>query len=357
MTALVPDETRTIGGFRWSTIRECARQAVYQAQGAPERDRTRQEEGWLWRGKQLGRDFAIILAAAEKRKRKPYRIYVASGYRTEWPNRWRTPRRDQAAFIVEQPVRWPLGIMHPDIIVVETDTILEVLSSTHASDAMVASKMLQLVGQMEHSGAHGGAVVVVDPSNPLDYDLHPIARTSPVYADLAAEMRDRIAQVQAWAAAGTMPARVCAKPSDARSHFCRLADHCFHGWEPPDPDVLLASDEAVAAASRLYRAKQDEQAAKRRYDEVVAARREAEQRFEAFLPDNGAAGRVRAGILEVNRIVVSDRETFKLAKARTAGIWTGQDEERFRDYLSLGGGHVRYTIDRLSDEPLMGEAA
>jgi len=348
-------EQPTVPQFRWSSVRECPRKAIYEATGAPHRERTLQEERWLYRGKAIGREFAVFLAAQERAKgKRPWRIFVASGVVGEWPRRYLTSDRSKEAFIVEEAVPWPLGVLHPDIRVVETNTIVEVLSSAHASDVYIRSKMLQLVGQIEYVGADGGAVVVVDPSSMAD-EIFPIAKSSSTYQELVEEMRARVAAVQSWAETGAIPSRVCQKPGDARSHFCLHGEHCFQGWKPPDPDAVLTSPDAIAAAGELYRAKQAERAAKETYDAAVAGRKTAEQRLEPSLELaqlGGAAKKIRVGSVEVNRIEVADRETFALKKARDAGAWTDAHDELFGQFLTMSGGHVRYQVDRVGDQPL-----
>lgn len=338
--------------LRWSSVRNCARKAVYEATGAPARERSRQEEGYLWRGRQLGRDFVIVLASEEKRKGKPWRIFVASGDPDEWPAAWTTRNRDEAAFIAEEAVEWELGVMHPDVIVVETSTVVEVLSSAHASDEMVKSKMLQLVGQIEHTGAKGGAVVVVNPSNPLEYEIFPIARSSDTYGELVDEMRKRIAAVQHWSETGEIPDRVCSKPSEARGHFCQHAEHCFTGWTPPDPDEVLTSEEAIAAATATYLAKKDERELKVSYDAAVSTRKELEARLSDVVELaqlGGAPKKLQIGPIEINRIEVKDHAEVALKKARDAGAWTKEHDELFAPFLGMKGGHVRFNIDRVGD--------
>ena len=351
MTVLLaePDEEIVYGNLRWSSVRDCPRKAIYESQGAPARERTRQEEGYLWRGRQLGRDFAIILAAEERRKGNPYRIKVASGIVGDWPRRWVTPSIDEAAFLVEEPVPWPLGILHPDIRVLATDTIVEVLSSATASEQMTRSKTLQLVGQMEFTGATAGAVVVVNPSQPLDYDILPLARSSATYGQLVDEMHARIEQVREWRRTLELPARVCAKPSEARGHFCLYAEHCFTGWEPPDPDVILQDPAAQERALLLYEAKRGERAAKEGYDRAVALRREYEQEIHDLTAEWDGARTFRIGPVEITRVVVSPRETFSLKKARDAGLWTHAHDELFGSFLSVGGGYTRLSVDRARD--------
>ena len=40
------------------------------------------------------------------------------------------------------------------------------------------------------------------------------------------------------------------------------------------------------------------------------------------------------------------------AKARTAGVWTAMHDELFHPFISLGGGHSRFSFDRIEDEAL-----
>jgi hypothetical protein len=349
-------EQQTTPMLRWSSVRDCPRKAVYEATGAPARERTLNEERTLYRGKSVGREFAIFLAARERAKGKqPWRIFVASGVIGEWPRRYLTSDRAKAAFIVEEAVPWPLGILHPDIRVVETNTIVEVLSSAHASETYVHSKMLQLVGQIEYTGANGGAVVVVDPTN-LSDEIFPLAKTSKLYGELLEEMRDRVAQVQAWADTSAVPDRVCGRPNDAHGHFCLHAEHCFQGWTPPPPDLVLSTEDAIRTATDVYQAKQAELALKKTYDTAVAERKEKEQRLAQIVElaqDGGAPKKVRVGAIEVNRIAVSDHEDFSLKKARAAGMWTDAHDELFAQFLEWKGGHVRWGIDRVGDQPLV----
>jgi hypothetical protein len=351
MTVILPDVERSSAtGFRWSSVRSCARKSVYERIGAPKRERSRTEQGYLWRGKQLGRDFAIILASDERKKGRPYRIKVASGLVGDWPRRWVTSDIEKAGFVVEEAIRWPLGVLHPDIRIVATNTIVEVLSSTHG-EQQVAAKMLQLVGQMHYANVDAGAVVVVNPSNPLDYDIHPIARTSRTYAELVEEVELRVAAILEWRDGGPLPERVCAQPNEARKHFCLHAEHCFAGWEPPDPEVVLDTNEAHLAAAELYVAKREEHAVKLGYDAAVARRRQAEQDVAELFEDAGDPANARIGTIDIRRIVVADRETFSLAKARTAGAWSPLDDETFAPFLKRGGGHTRWMVDRADGVP------
>jgi hypothetical protein len=282
-------EQQTTPMLRWSSVRDCPRKAVYEATGAPARERTLNEERTLYRGKSVGREFAIFLAARERAKGKqPWRIFVASGVIGEWPRRYLTSDRAKAAFIVEEAVPWPLGILHPDIRVVETNTIVEVLSSAHASEDVRHSKMLQLVGQIEYTGANGGAVVVVDPTN-LSDEIFPLAKTSKLYGELLEEMRDRVAQVQAWADTGAVPDRVCRSRPNARTATSASTPSTASrlGAAPPTSSVDPTS--AVAAAD-VYQAKQAELARK---ENVRRRRRASAKRRSSGSPTSSRRPRGR----------------------------------------------------------------
>ena len=145
--------------LRWSSVRACPRKAVYEATGAPARERTDREERILFRGKSIGRDYASFLTA----------------------------RYGADAIEAERKVVWPLGIGHIDIYLKQTKTAIEVLSSAHATDAMIHSKLLQVVGYMEHDPeVDNGMLVVLNPSDFFE-DRYPVNKDTDAYRELAAE--------------------------------------------------------------------------------------------------------------------------------------------------------------------------
>lgn len=233
--------------LRWSAVRDCPRKAIYEATGAPSRERTDREHRILFRGRRIGRDYAEILSLKHN-ARDDHRKFIRNRNRSE-----ETGGGYYGAGKVwcEKKIVWPLGVGHADIWLPETGTLVEVLSSAHASPQNVHSKKLQLVGYMEHDPeARNGVLVVLDP-NDLSETRHLVSRHDEQYAGLVAEMRARIEQVQQWDSTGEPPARVCEKPSDARSHFCVYAEHCFDGWEAPEsPKVETQS--VVSLARQLY---------------------------------------------------------------------------------------------------------
>lgn len=306
--------------LRWSSVRDCPRKAVYEAAPTPRRERTDREERILWRGKSLGREYVTFL-----RQR-----YGA----------------DQV--LTELAIQWPLGVGHMDIYLRPTRTAIEVLSSAHATDQMVHSKMLQLVGYIEHADpawlpVDAGALVVLNPSD-FEPEVFPLARTSRTYLELVDEMRERVAQVQAWAGHGTLPARVCGKPTDAIGHFCLYAEHCFDGWEKP---VLPLVEDPTARelVTDLYQVKRRERETKQNLAIVETERKELEQRLDDLVP----VGKHAVGSLEVTRTHVERGPSFDWKKAEAAGAF---DPDAFAAFFKPGASYDTWKVDRVSDGPL-----
>lgn len=298
---------------RWSSARTCARKAVYEATGAPARETTDRERRIMFRGRRLGRDYADMLAA----------------------------EHGENAIVREKQVVWPLGIGHQDVFVKETGTVVEVLSSAHASDAMIDSKLLQLVGYVEHDPeARNGMLVILDPSDYSEERFF-VAKDTARYAELVGLMLERIGQVQAGLA-GDLSARECRKPSEAVGRFCRHAEHCFEGWEPPEAPPV-DEPEVRELAVLLYQAKRAEREAIRAKAEIETRRREVEQRLADLLEP----GEWQVGPLRVKRLTVRPHESFDLRKARLAGVPIPDE------FVKLVGGYERWTCERTGDEPLL----
>lgn len=275
--------------LRWSAVKDCPRKAVYDATGAPARERSDREERILYRGRSLGRDYGDFLAA-----------------------------RDGAENILrEVKVEWELGVGHIDLVHVPTQTAIEVLSSAFAGDAQIQSKLLQLVGYMEHyPAAKAGLLVVLNPSD-FSEERFPVARGTDAYQALVDEMRNRIHEVERWRDESVLPERVCRKPADAIGHFCLHADHCFTGWEAPDPDAELAGERAIAAASRASALKAAENEAGEIYKLAKEARQAAEHALDDLIP---VGGRYAVGPYTVVRTDVVKRPTLDFRKAELAGV-------------------------------------
>jgi hypothetical protein len=303
--------------LRWSSVRACPRKAVYEATGSPARERTDREERILFRGKSIGRDYASFLAA----------------------------KHGADAIQAERKVQWPLGIGHIDVYLKQTKTAIEVLSSAHASDDMVQSKLLQLTGYIEHDPyVENGVLVVLNPSDFWE-ERYIVNTETEAYAELVAEMHARIDKVLAWRDTGEIPARVCGKPSDAWGHFCLHAEHCFEGWTKPE--IVPNEDPLVHELSiNLYRAKQDEHAAKER----VTEHEEKRKAIQAQLAEHLEEGEHEIGSLTIKRTVVNRKPTLDLKKALLAGAVT---PDALEPYMKDGATYSTWYVDRHGDAPLV----
>jgi hypothetical protein len=294
--------------LRWSSVRDCPRKAIYEATNAPHRDRTLKEERQLARGRSVGHEYLVAIAHESKRL-----VHVATGpdFMLPYPH-LRAETEDDAEILAELPVRWELGVGHADAYIRETDTVIEVLSSQSPTAEMIHSKLLQGAGYARALDATSVCLAIVDPAT-LDDDRVIVTQSSDRWAELMAEVDERIAQVLAWRDRDELPARVCSKPGDSFGHFCQYAGHCFEGWEPKFAEELQ-SEEAQQLAIRLAHVK-----AKRRELSSSDKTLEAEQKLiqadlEGFVP----GGEWQVGGYLVKR---SDRtrSSFKLTLAEQDG--------------------------------------
>ncbi|HSX23182.1 MAG TPA: hypothetical protein VLE97_10465, partial [Gaiellaceae bacterium] len=186
-------------------------------------------------------------------------------------------------------------------------------------DEMRRSKLLQAVGYTEHHpGAENCALVVIDPSD-FTQERIVLVKHSRLYQELLAEMEDRIVQLAKWADEGTMPPRVCSKPSEARGHFCMHAAHCFEGWAEPPLEQIAADENLVDAVTEFDIVKRaraelarDDKALERRQKEVQALIEDAE------LP---VGVKVQVGPFAVTRTFVQRKPVFQTEKAEAAGLF------------------------------------
>lgn len=294
----------------------------------------------MFRGKSIGRDWLVMYASTHELK-----VYVDSGPDYWLPPELRASSLLEAGIVAEVQIPWTYGVGHADAFIVETGTIVEVLSSAHVSEEMRHSKILQCVLYMEHyEAAKAGALIVVSPTD-LEEEVFPIAKTSASYGELVAEMRARIEQVQTWSEKGTLPDRVCRKPADARSHFCRYDEPCFADWVAPEPDAILTGMVAEHIATRYYRAKQEETLRRRDLATAESARKEVEQELD----EQGVPlGKTAVGPFEVIRTHIDRKPTVDLRKAELAGYPVDSLEE----FMKPGASYDTFRISRVSDAPL-----
>ncbi len=305
--------------LRASSVRDCPRKAAYEATVEPDRDWSDREGRILYRGRSLGRDYADWLAA----------------------------KYGDDAIEREVKVEWELGVGHIDVFLKPTATALEILSSAHATDKMVTSKLVQLVLYMEHyPAAENGCLIVLNPSD-FTEERFPVARDTDAYRTLAEEVHERIARLREWKAGGPLPDRVCRKPSEALGHFCRFADTCFAGWEAPVPAAVTDDPELVHRATLLHVAK----AAERAVRDELAEREKERKRLELDLVEqptleDGLATLkegVQVGPFLVKRTHVQRGPSLDLKKAELAGVL---NVETLAEYMKAGAEYWTTSIER-----------
>lgn len=290
--------------LRWSSVRDCARKAVYEATDAPARERTLREDRQLYRGRSVGHDWIISVATE-----KMWKVWIDSG-----PTHWLPPDllaadEDSADVIAELRVQWELGIGHADLYIRETDTVIEVLSSQNPTGNMIRSKLIQARGYARTIDASNIALIIVDPST-LDEERVIVTSKSAQWEDLGAECDDRIAQALAWRDTGNLPGRVCAHPGEAWGHFCVFAAHCFDGYQAPALEAIDTED-ARTLAARLAHVK-----AKRREIGVTDKLLETEQKdIQSELLEHVPAGEWQVGAYRVKHSERAGRRSFDFDRA------------------------------------------
>jgi hypothetical protein len=136
------------------------------------RDLSEHDRRILFRGKEIGRVYATMLAAGAQNSGGRWRIFVGSGPVDAWPARYLTDDPQDARFIAEQRVPWAHGIGHCDLLDLETNVVLEVLSSASPTADMCLSKLVQAVLYAEHLPATVGVCLrVVNPSDFSDEQI------------------------------------------------------------------------------------------------------------------------------------------------------------------------------------------
>lgn len=310
---------RELTGLRLSETARCLRQAAYRGLGAPEDEPPADVQLYFRRGHFFGR-----LRAAE----------YADEYGAD-------------AIQVEREIPWPGGTGHADIYVIPTRTLVEVVSTVAPTPLMLGHKIEQVKRYLHYDPEAEHAVVEhINPSRLAPVDAFPVRLTDDDRERIDAETAALLIAV-AVDNASELP-RVCSKPGDARQQLCPFADTCFAGWQ--QPEVELDSPEArqlAAEGLQLARARREAQAEAKETDE--AWRDWQARAVEAGVPE----GVSRIGPVVVKRTLVAGRETFRRQVAEKAGIWTTADSERFRDFLSIGQPHERWTVEQDGDGPVV----
>lgn len=311
---------RLAGRTRWSMAVRCPRMAALALLGAEPEPLTPREEGRFQRGKDAQTFYGRKLVA----------------------------KYGEENVVHEAPVAWPseapIGELHTDFIIKPERMAIETKSS-ESVDSLFESAVTQVAGAVHWSpDADTGAVVFLD----RDYqetDMFPVVLND----ELVEKVEDIAAQVVQAGKTGELPERICSKPSDGRGHLCPLIDTCFKGWEPPQIPEADNVEVIAPLATAAFLAKEKYDAAKKVADLAEAEWKEAR---DLLVEEGCPEGESLVPGLVVKRTVVADRQTFSMAKARTAGLWTSMHDELFHPFISLGGGHSRFSFSRVEGESL-----
>lgn len=311
---------RLRGRVRWSLAARCPRAAAHGLLGHEPAEPTDYQQRVWKRGKMLGE-------------------YMAERFEDRYG-------RDNV--IREKSVAWPrglpLGELHTDVVVVSERLAVEVKSS-HSPDSLISSALKQLAGEIHYDDdVDHGALALIDPID-LGEQILPFV-LSP---EAAAEVEEIAEMVASAGRTGILPDCVCATPGACRGSWCPYTDVAWEGWEPPAAETLdgAAAELATGAwqALRLKRAyKQASEAADKTFKEITAQ-----------LLDLGVTpGReYLSGPLRLLASPVKGRKTFSLSRAEKLNLWTDADDSRFHDLITVGEGHVRWTIQKEGEAPLV----
>lgn len=306
---------RLRGRVRWSMGVRCPRMAAYGLAGAEPEPTTPRQEGRFARGRYANDYFVRQMRA------KHGETNVIPEMAVPWP----------------APPALPIGELHVDCALISERLAIEV-KNTIWIDSLFDSAVLQVAGAVHYSDKFDAGLVVF-----LDHDLQ-VTHEFPVF--LNDELIEKVESIAAAVLAsaqpgGPMPDRICEKPSDGIGHFCPFIAHCFgEDWEPEPARVEAERSEL---ASRGWIIQRDLRAANGNVEELQkqwdAWKEEA---LELGLP----LGETMAGPIRMKHSEVKGAETFSLKKARTAGVWTALDDERFGPFVSIGKPSHRYDLKK-----------
>lgn len=320
---------------RWSAAVKCPRQAAYGLLGIPpEEERLRDDVAHLMR---------LDLDGLRRRGRRLGAVR-AHAYIDQY---------GEDNVELEREVAWPAGILHEDIFVRPEALAVEVKSVTPASiDTIFDAAVLQVAGAVHFDDeAEHGMVEFVSPLDESVYECVPVTLNDDLIARVEAVAH---AVAQAGMTKGAeLPERVCQRPGDSAGRLCPFAGHCFDGWAEQHPPIILDDPEVVALCQSLHTLKSEYKT----HSAEAKLRSEGYAEVQARLAELGVEPGVdyEIGPFRLRRIVTAEGESFSLAKARSAGAWTGAHDEHFSAFLKPRAGSERWTIDRVSDEIVAGD--
>lgn len=311
-------DTRLRGRTRWSMAARCPRQAALGLLGADPEEPTDRQRGLMRRGRDAQR------------------------YELE------RVHQDHPDAVAEKAVPWPAppalpaGELHVDIFI-PSEARAEEVKCSSVPDSMFESAMTQLAGEVYFDPeAEYGALKFI---SPIDYSY--VAIYPLVINDEWVEIVEGIAeQVVDAGKTGTLPSRTCRTPGEGVGKLCPFISQCFDGWEPPETVEL--GDEHAPLLLAAHQARRD-------YDAAGANSREAEAAWKAATAALAEAGvpvgeSVGAGF-RVRRTHVAGSERLAWSKARKSGVVSEATVELLSPFVSVGGGHDRWTIEKVGPAP------
>lgn len=301
---------------RWSQAVLCPRQAAYGLRGQPlDEEPDEITKGYFLRGKQIG-------------------SYMGERF---------ISRYGLHDIVLEHPFAWPAGIGHGDVLVRSEKLAVEVKSK--ADPRPLDSHILQLAGQVHWTPeAERGALIVVDPSNLSERTI-----PMPVVPDSLVERIEGIAGEVAAAAdpAASLPARVCARPSQARGHMCPFAETCFADWDAPDPidlqgEVASLANRLVELDATIKRSKDDQKDWESERDQLRAQLRLTLEPEREYSLDGQQLIRITP---------IAGRVSYDVPLAIEMGVLDPAEVDPFR---KVGKGYERWTVKAVGepDEPV-----
>ncbi len=303
---------RLRGATRWSMAARCPRMAAYGLLGVEPEPPTAREQGRFARGRDAGHYFARQMKAKHGEEN------IIEEAAIPWP----------------PPPELPIGELHIDVVVKPEKLGIEA-KNTKWVDSMFDAAVTQIAG-----GVHFSPDLEVGQVVFLDHEYQ-VTDTFPVFLteEIVEKVESIAAQVIEAGKTGKLPERVCEKPSDARSHLCPFAEHCFAGYEAPlpadRPDLSELASEGWLIQRDLRAGKASISDLQARWDELKEKLMEAE-----------ILGETVAGGIRIKRTDRRPSRRFSLSKAEKAGVWNSMLEENLGDFISISAGSTTFDLTR-----------
>jgi hypothetical protein len=291
--------------------------AAYGLLGVEPEPPTPREQGRFARGRDAGHYFARQMKAKHGEEN------VVEEAAVPWP----------------APPELPIGELHVDVIVKSERLGIEA-KNTKWVDSLFDSAVLQIAGGVHFSpDLDTGLVVFLDHEYQVT-DEFPVFLTD----ELVEQVESIAAQVVEAGKTGTLPERVCEKPSDARSHLCPFAEHCFSDWAAPPAEER---EDLSELASEAYLIQRELKA-------VKGAAGDLQQRWEEMkgrlLAVDLLPGETMAGPIRIRRTDRKSSRRFSLSKAEKAGVWGPIHEETLGSFVSFSEGSTTFDLQKTEAE-------